>query len=72
MKGNEDMTIVINHKTFSRAFKNFKNELIHRKAITGSPAPDVEIINLKTKELHSLRSLEKPGRPLELIFGSCT
>ena len=71
-KGEENMTMIIDLKAYIKDFQYFKNELIHRTAITGRPAPDVEIINLQTKEVHWLRSLERVGRPLVVSFGSCT
>ena len=71
-KGKDNIPVKVNHKTFVRIYKCFKYEVFHRTAIASRPAPEAEIINLHTKEPHSLRSLERYGRPLVVSFGSYT
>ena len=71
-KGEDNISMVIDHKSFIRVFTYFTNELWYRTAIVGQSPPDVDIINLQTKDLHSLRALERHGRPLVVSFGSCT
>ncbi|KAK3105703.1 hypothetical protein FSP39_003838 [Pinctada imbricata] len=71
-KGMETATMVVNFSTFVRTLKNLVNEAWNRVAILGKEAPDVELLNLQTKEFQNLRSLQRTGRPLVVIFGSCT
>ena len=43
-----------------------------KEAQEGSPAPSPDLYDLSTRQVVSLLSRARPGRPLVLNFGSCS
>ncbi|KAK3106544.1 hypothetical protein FSP39_022317 [Pinctada imbricata] len=73
-EGTEHTTLIIDRKAILKELQCCLSELWYREAVTGSKAPNVEILNLQTKEWVKLLNLQvgRKNRPLVVCFGSCT
>lgn len=64
--------IRVNFSMLRERFWPLVHNACSRQARIGRKVPDTELYDPKTKSVVKLLSLQRPGRPLVLNFGSCS
>jgi len=71
VKSVEDIEFIFSFVTVKETFSTGITNAL-KEAQEGCPAPSPDLYDLKTKQVVSLLSRGRPGRPLVLNFGSCS
>jgi len=71
VKSVEDIEFLFSFATVKETFSTGLTNAL-KEAQQGWPAPSPDLYDLRTRQVVSLLSRAKPGRPLVLNFGSCS